>query len=264
VLGLAEKVFIADAIAAKINPLFARLAAGETLSVADAWVAVLGFTFQIFFDFAGYTDMAIGLALMFGFVLPENFKRPYAAVSLQDFWRRWHMTLSRFLRDYLYIPLGGSRFGLPRQLWALMATMLLGGLWHGAGWTFVIWGGLHGVGLAVGVLWRRLGLALPNVLAIPMTFLFVVVTWVFFRAGSFHQAMSLLTSMLGGAEFGRFKSWEIVATAAAVAVLVPTAQRVSEWFTVRAVWAMAAAFASFLILVRLNQGGSYEFIYFQF
>jgi D-alanyl-lipoteichoic acid acyltransferase DltB (MBOAT superfamily) len=264
ILGLAEKIFIADAIAAKINPLFAQLAAGETLSVADSWVAVLGFTFQIYFDFAGYTDMAIGLALMFGFVLPENFKKPYAAVSLQDFWRRWHMTLSRFLRDYLYIPLGGNRFGLPHQLWALMATMLLGGLWHGAGWTFVMWGGLHGVGLAVGVLWRRLGLSLPSILAIPLTFLFVILTWVFFRAGSFQQATNLLTSMLGGAEFGRFKSWEIVAIAAAVAFVAPTAQRISERITVRAVWAMVAAFASFLILVRLNQGGSYEFIYFQF
>jgi len=264
VLGLAEKIFIADAISAKINPLFARLAAGETLSVADAWVAVLGFTFQIYFDFAGYTDMAIGLALMFGFVLPENFKKPYAATSLQDFWRRWHMTLSRFLRDYLYIPLGGNRFGLPRQLAALMATMLLGGLWHGAGWTFVVWGGLHGLGLAVGVLWRRVGLNLPNLLAIPLTFLFVIVTWVFFRAGSFHQAISLLHSMAGGAEFGRFKSWEIVAIAASVAFFVPTAQRLSEWITFRAIWAVAAAFASFLILVKLNQIGSYEFIYFQF
>jgi alginate O-acetyltransferase complex protein AlgI len=264
VLGLAQKVFIADTLARKVNPLFARVAAGETLSVADAWVAVLGFTFQIFFDFAGYTDMAIGLALMFGYVLPENFKRPYLADSLQDFWRRWHMTLSRFLRDYLYIPLGGSRFGLGRQLAALMATMLLGGLWHGAGWTFVIWGGLHGVGLAAGVLWRRAGLSMPRLLAIPITFLFVVVTWVFFRAGGFDEAISLLRSMAGGAELGRFKGWEPVAIAAAVAFLVPSAQRLADLMTARAVWAAAAALASFLVLVKLNQGGSYEFIYFQF
>ena len=189
VLGLVQKVFIADAIAGKINPLFAKLAAGETLTGSEAWVAILGFTFQIFFDFAGYTDMAIGLALMFGFVLPENFKRPYAAASLQDFWRRWHMTLSRFLRDYLYIPLGGSRSGLAVQLAALMATMLLGGLWHGAGWNFVIWGGLHGVGLAAGVLWRRAGLAMPQALGVVLTFLFVVLTWVFFRSSSFDQAI---------------------------------------------------------------------------
>jgi alginate O-acetyltransferase complex protein AlgI len=268
VLGLAQKVFIADAIAGNINPLFARLAAGETLTVSEAWVAILGFTFQIFFDFAGYTDMAIGLALIFGFVLPENFKRPYAAASLQDFWRRWHMTLSRFLRDYLYIPLGGSRSGLAIQLFALMTTMLLGGLWHGAGWNFVIWGGLHGAGLAAGVLSRRAGLVMPHALGIALTFLFVVVAWVFFRTGTFDQAMSLLTSMAGGAEFGRPKSWEIVAAAAAVAFLVPSAQRLSELLSARAAWsgaaAVAAAAVSFLVLVKLNQPGSYEFIYFQF
>lgn len=264
ILGLAEKVLIADTIAETINPLFDRLAAGETLTVADSWVAVLGFTFQIFFDFAGYTDMAIGLALVFGFVLPENFNRPYAADSLQEFWRRWHMTLSRFLRDYLYIPLGGNRFGLPRQLWALMATMLLGGLWHGAGWTFVIWGGLHGLGLAVGVLWRRLGFAMPRLLAIPMTFLFVVVTWVFFRVGSFDQAISLLKSMVGGTELGRLEGWKIVATAAAVAFLLPDAKRLSAMLPAQKVWAGAAAVASVYILVRLNQNRNYEFIYFQF
>ena len=264
VLGLVQKVFIADAIAGKINPLFAKLAAGETLTGSEAWVAILGFTFQIFFDFAGYTDMAIGLALMFGFVLPENFKRPYAAASLQDFWRRWHMTLSRFLRDYLYIPLGGSRSGLAVQLAALMATMLLGGLWHGAGWNFVIWGGLHGVGLAAGVLWRRAGLAMPQALGVVLTFLFVVLTWVFFRSSSFGQATSLLSSLAGGAEFGRPKSWEIVAIAAAVAFFVPSAQRLSELLTARAAWSAAAAVASFLVLVKLNQLGSYEFIYFQF
>ena len=264
VLGLGEKIFLADGIAAKVNPLFARLAQGEALSFADSWVAVLGFTFQIFFDFAGYTDMAIGLALMFGFALPENFNRPYMATSLQDFWRRWHMTLSRFLRDYLYIPLGGNRFGLARQLWAVMATMLLGGLWHGAGWTFVIWGGLHGAGLATGVLWRRMGLSMPGFTALPLTFAFVVVTWVFFRAGDFHQAISLLTSMTGGAERGVFKSWEIVAIAAVIAFILPKAQRLADLLTARSSWAVAAAIASFLILVKLNQSGSYEFIYFQF
>ena len=264
VLGLGEKIFLADGIATRINPHFARLAQGETLSVADAWIAVLGFTFQIFFDFAGYTDMAIGLALMFGFVLPENFNRPYAATSLQDFWRRWHMTLSRFLRDYLYIPLGGNRLGLARQLWALMVTMLLGGLWHGAGWTFVIWGGLHGVGLAAGVLWRRAGLKLPAILAWPLTFAFVVLTWVFFRAGNLHQALGLLTSMLGDAERGVLKGWEIVAISAAIAFILPKAQRFADLLTPRSLFAVTTALASVLILVKLNQSRSYEFIYFQF
>ena len=119
-------------------------AEGKAVTVVEAWQATLGFTFQIYFDFSGYTDMALGLALLFGIVLPQNFDVPYRAVSLQDFWRRWHMTLSRFLRDYLYIPLGGSRHGLAVQVWALFATMALGGLWHGAGLTFVAWGVAHG------------------------------------------------------------------------------------------------------------------------
>ncbi len=264
IIGLAEKIFIADGIARKINPLFEKVAAGETLTTAEAWVAMLGFTFQIFFDFAGYTDMAIGLALMFGFVLPENFKKPYSAASLQDFWRRWHMTLSRFLRDYLYIPLGGSRFGLVQQIAALMATMLLGGLWHGAGWNFIIWGGLHGAGLVAGVLWRRAGMTMPYALGVVLTFLFVVVTWVFFRAGTFGEAASILGSMAGAAEFGRLKGWELIALAAVIAIFLPTAQRLADLATERAALAAAAALATFLTLVQLNQGRSYEFIYFQF
>src|SRR5690606_25198832 len=126
-----------------------KAAAGDALNLAEGWAAAASFAVQIFFDFAGYSTMAIGLALMLGFVLPLNFDRPYRAVSIRDFWRRWHMTLSRFLRDYLYIPLGGNRKGPARQALAVAVTMLLGGLWHGAAWTFVAWGALHGAGLAV-------------------------------------------------------------------------------------------------------------------
>ncbi|WP_287069362.1 MBOAT family protein, partial [Methylobacterium sp.] len=143
-VGLAKKVFLGDPLAAYVNPVFQAAAAGKVVSVAEAWQAVLGFTFQIYFDFSGYTDMALGIALLFGIVLPQNFDVPYRATSLTDFWRRWHMTLSRFLRDYLYIPMGGNRHGLPVQLGALFATMSLGGLWHGAGLTFVAWGAAHG------------------------------------------------------------------------------------------------------------------------
>ncbi len=149
-VGLAKKVFLGDPLASYVNPVFQAAAQGHAISVADAWQATLGFTFQIYFDFSGYTDMALGIALMFGLVLPQNFDAPYRATSLQDFWRRWHMTLSRFLRDYLYIPFGGNRYGLPRQLGALFATMTLGGLWHGAGLTFLAWGALHGAGLGAG------------------------------------------------------------------------------------------------------------------
>ena len=165
VFGLAKKVFLGDPLAAYVNPIFENAAQGQAVSFVEAWQATLGFTFQIYFDFSGYTDMALGLALMFGIVLPQNFDVPYRAVSLQDFWRRWHMTLSRFLRDYLYIPLGGSRNGLAVQMFALFATMTLGGLWHGAGLTFVAWGVAHGLGLVAGVLWRRGGLSMPTLSA---------------------------------------------------------------------------------------------------
>ena len=150
-IGLAEKLLFADSFARIAEPIFHASLAGP-VPLMDAWRGALAFGLQIFFDFGGYSNMAIGVGLMFGVLLPQNFDRPYRATSLQDFWRRWHMTLSRFLRDYLYIPLGGSRHGLPRQMWALIVTMVLGGLWHGAGWTFIIWGALHGFGQAVAVL----------------------------------------------------------------------------------------------------------------
>jgi D-alanyl-lipoteichoic acid acyltransferase DltB (MBOAT superfamily) len=174
-----------------------------TASGPEAWLAIYGFSVQIYCDFSGYTDMAIGLAMLLGIRLPNNFSRPYAASSIIDFWRRWHITLSRFLRDYLYIPLGGNRKGPARRHVNLFATMLLGGLWHGAGWTFVIWGGLHGVYLIVNHAWQgirgRLGFTgvspVGRVAARALTFVVVVVAWVFFRAQSFGAAATMLNSM---------------------------------------------------------------------
>ena len=180
--GLAKKVLIGDPLAEYANPVFAAAAAGKVVTMAEAWQATLAFTFQIYFDFSGYTDMALGLALLFGIVLPQNFDAPYRAASIQDFWRRWHMTLSRFLRDYLYIPLGGSRHGLPMQVWALFATMALGGLWHGAGLTFVAWGVAHGLALIVGAVLAARRLPMPAALGWLLTFLFVMLCWVLFRA----------------------------------------------------------------------------------
>ncbi len=164
-IGLAKKVLLGDGLATAVNPIFEAATQGHAPSVTEAWRATLGFCFQIYFDFSGYTDMALGIGLLFGIVLPQNFAVPYRSLSIQDFWRRWHMTLSRFLRDYLYIPLGGNRLGLPVQLGALLVTMTLGGLWHGASLTFVAWGLLHGAGLGAEVLWRRAGLAMPKALA---------------------------------------------------------------------------------------------------
>ena len=207
ILGLFKKVVLADAFGSYARPAFAA-AGTNSLTFFEGWGAALSYTLQIYFDFSGYSDMAIGLALMIGIQLPMNFHSPYKARNIADFWRRWHMTLSRFLRDYLYIPLGGNRKGSARQHVNLMLTMLLGGLWHGAGWTFVVWGGLHGLYLTVFHAWRRhvgrAGWSMPaalrslaSALSWLLTFLLVVVAWVFFRADSFTAATSILQSMAG-------------------------------------------------------------------
>ena len=260
ILGLAKKVFVSDPLAEYVNPVFAKAAAGATIPTLDAWQATLGFTFQIYFDFSGYTDMALGMALMLGIVLPQNFDRPYAATSLQDFWRRWHMTLSRFLRDYLYI----RRNGLGVQVGALFATMALGGLWHGAGLTFIAWGVAHGLGLGAGVLWRRAGLRMPAMAGWMLTILFVMFTWVLFRAPSFDAALRIYEGMMGFAPTGETFKWRAIALAAAVACLGPT-----TWTAIQRVpprrW-IAVGFAVVLVAVLLQIGDSanYEFIYFQF
>ncbi|MBA4220742.1 MAG: acyltransferase [Methylobacterium sp.] len=263
-IGLAKKVLIGDPLSEYANPVFAAAAAGDVVSMAQAWQGTLAFTFQIYFDFSGYTDMALGLALLFGIVLPQNFNAPYRATSLQDFWRRWHMTLSRFLRDYLYIPLGGSRHGLPLQLWALFATMALGGLWHGAGLNFVAWGVAHGVVLAIGVLWRRAGLPMPKLLGWALTFLFVAVCWVLFRATSFDAALAIYKAMLGFSPVGTGFKWRAFLPAIAVAMIGPTA-----WAAVHkappARWlAVLTAILFVLVLFKIGDDANYEFIYFQF
>ena len=195
-IGLFKKVIIADNLAGTATPIFQFAADGSgALTMGEAWVGALAYTFQIYFDFSGYSDMAIGISYLFGLKLPLNFNSPYKASSIIDFWRRWHMTLSRFLRDYLYIPLGGNRKGPSRRYVNLMITMLLGGLWHGAGITFVLWGILHGLYLCVNNAWialrKKLGLRpLPKFIAITITFIAVVFAWVPFRAGNFELASS--------------------------------------------------------------------------
>jgi alginate O-acetyltransferase complex protein AlgI len=197
-IGLFKKTCLADGI----QPLVA-LAFGPTLPSFDqAWIGALAYTFQLYFDFSGYSDMAIGISLMFGIFLPLNFNSPYKATSIIDFWRRWHMTLSRFLRDYLYIPLGGNRHGTLLRCVNLMLTMALGGLWHGAAWTFVAWGALHGMYLCINHAWSNFGPRVAprfegaaNVAALILTFLSVVVAWVLFRADSMTSALSILSRM---------------------------------------------------------------------
>ncbi len=195
-VGLVKKMVIADSVGGFAAQRFARAAAGEHLEAMVAWLTALAYHLQIYFDFSAYCEMAMGISLLFGIRFPANFDSPYQSRSIIDFWRRWHMTLSRFLRDYLYIPLGGNRHGEARRLANLIIVMLLGGLWHGAAWTFVLWGGLHGLYLVVNHTWDRLGLKLPwGWLALLLTNLAVIVAWVPFRADSIETAASIYRSM---------------------------------------------------------------------
>ncbi|MBD2613431.1 MAG: MBOAT family protein [Nostoc sp. GBBB01] len=205
-LGLFKKVIIADGVSAYSTPIFVAAASGTELDSFEAWRGVLAYTFQLYFDFSGYSDMAIGISRIFGITLPINFDSPYKANSIIDFWRRWHITLSRFLKDYLYIPLGGNRKGETRRYLNLLITMLLGGLWHGASWTFVIWGGLHGCYLIINHLhislkkylsWHNNKQSILEILFYRiLTFLSVVIAWVFFRSESLDGAIIILQSMM--------------------------------------------------------------------
>ena len=192
-IGLFKKVIIADSFAIWATQGFD---VSTTLNMLEAWVTSLSYTFQLYFDFSGYTDMAIGIALLFNIKLPTNFNSPYKATSIQDFWRRWHITLSRFLKDYIYIPLGGNRKSEIRTYTNLFTTFLLGGIWHGAGWTFVLWGALHGIALVINRFWQKLGFRMHTLLAWFITFNFLNVAWVFFRATSFDSAMKVLRGMV--------------------------------------------------------------------
>ena len=204
-IGLFKKAILADGVAHYVGPVFDAAEHGATPLFFEAWGGALAYTFQLYFDFSGYCDMAIGLSWMIGIALPLNFNSPYKATSITDFWRRWHMTLSRFLRDYLYIALGGNRRGRARRYVNLFATMTIGGFWHGAGWTFLVWGGLHGAYLVINHAWQavqgRLGLRLPwrigTVASWLLTFVAVVVGWVFFRADSLAGAGRMLAGMAG-------------------------------------------------------------------
>jgi alginate O-acetyltransferase complex protein AlgI len=208
-VGLFKKTVIADSVAGYATPIFAAADHGETISFLLAWQASLAYTLQLYFDFSGYSDMAMGLSQMFNVKLPMNFFSPYKAISIADFWRRWHISLGRFLRNYLYIPLGGSRQGEMRRYFNLLITMILGGLWHGASWTFVLWGGLHGIYLCIDHGWRRFlkqrgwafELRSHQWLARLLTLLAVIVSWVLFRATTLSGASQILWGMFGGNGF---------------------------------------------------------------
>lgn len=198
IIGLFKKVVIADNMGEIADPIFDAAAMGTALTLIEVWLGVLSYTLQIYFDFSGYSDMAAGLAALFGVKMPVNFLSPYKSADISEFWRRWHITLSRFLRDYLYIPLGGNRKGVFRRYLNLMVTMLLGGLWHGANWTFVIWGGLHGAFLVLHQVWQKISpFRLPRMAGVFLTFLAVMVAWIFFRAENADTAFRMIHAMTG-------------------------------------------------------------------
>jgi alginate O-acetyltransferase complex protein AlgI len=275
-LGLFMKIVLADVIMA--GPSDQVFGAAQLLNGLDAWVGVLAFSGQIFFDFAGYSTCAIGVAACLGFYLPDNFRYPYAAVGFSDFWQRWHISLSSWLRDYLYIPLGGNRKG-PRLTYAnLLFTMLIGGLWHGAAWTFVVWGGLHGLYLMAERLlkgafrappWLKTGMAQFGLGL--FTFFLVNITWVFFRATDFSGAWRLLQAMFGGAPEGA----KILYTLNILLVLLVVAGMVAAHWIMRnrsvlgvagqsPAWATGISWAGMLLLILWAQKTSESFIYFQF
>ena len=276
VVGIFQKIVLADGVLAPVSDKV--FGAKELLAPLDAWVGTLAFSGQIFFDFAGYTTTAIGASLALGFSLIDNFRSPYAAIGFSDFWRRWHISLSTWLRDYLYVPLGGNRKGPTRTYINLMLTMLLGGLWHGAAWTFVVWGGLHGLYLCVERFLReRIGhmpvwKTVPAKIALALlTYFLVNLTWVFFRAQDFPTAWRLIGSMLlfqgGGGPL--LTTWFIVSTAAVIGTMLVVHWRMrhrtlhDEVARMPAV-AVGVAWGLMLFLIAIAQGGSNAFIYFQF
>lgn len=264
-VGLAKKVLLADALAKVSDPLFASVAS-RTLNFGEAWTAMLAFSFQLFLDFSAYTEMAIGTALLFGLVLPENFRRPYLAADLRDFWQRWHISLSRFIRDYLYIPLGGSRHGTSRYVLATLASMGICGLWHGAGWTYVVWGLWHGVGLIICRGWQSLKRPLPAFAGWLITMIFVAFGWVIFRAATFSDAHSIFMSLLGGhGVTGALIKPKLLVYAALASALIPSAHEIKDGILKPdPAWAILGASLAVYALLETGIGAPVNFIYFQF
>jgi len=267
-IGLCKKVLIADSLAAIVDPAYSSAATDGMLTFTTAWLAAFAFSWQIYFDFSGYSDMAIGLGMMFGYKLPVNFNAPYRSKSLQEVWQRWHMTLSRFLRDYLFMPMARNRHLVHPAVFAVLVTMFIGGLWHGAAWTFAIWGLAHGVGLLINAGFTRAGLRLPRGMGWALTLLFWVEITVLFRADSFSTATVFWQAMhdLSGV-FTRPDAEELMLVVAAgiAAVLGPTSQKIALERLVPNRWyAVAAGLVLVVVLVHVGGGGEEEFFYFQF
>lgn len=276
-MGLFKKVVIADYLSPFVAMGFDTM---PELTFAQAWFTSLAYTIQLYFDFSGYCDMAMGLAKMFNINLPINFNSPYKALNIQDFWRRWHITLSRFLRDYLYIPLGGNRRGYSRALANVFVVFLIGGLWHGAAWTFVIWGALHGLANVVWRLWRKTNLQMKKWLAWFITFNFVNVAWVFFRANSFADAKKVLMSMFDfGAVFGAMNlkafgsgtsgAFVLVILLIVCCVMLPNSMQLMKKVNITSKksafwWGFGLAVLAMVIFIKMIVIPYTEFIYFNF
>lgn len=268
-LGLAKKLLIADGLGQWANRAFDGQG---ILTTTDAWLGTLAYTFQLYFDFSGYSDMAIGLALLFGFTFPINFNSPYKATSIQDFWRRWHITLSDFIRDYIYIRLGGNRNGPARTYFNLVITMVLGGIWHGAGFTFILWGLMHGLGLAANRLWNRMGFAMGNLTGWFLTFLFVIHAWVLFRARDLGDAMRMFRGMYDGLVLDPAAAEVAGTTMKALGIAIgtiataPSVLPLHGWVVVAAVMGIALAAPNTLELARRSREGSAvrQLVYFAF
>ncbi|RXJ90609.1 membrane-bound O-acyltransferase family protein [Arcobacter sp. CECT 8983] len=264
-IGLFKKVVIADTFAIWATNGFDI---APTLNFFEAWATSLSYTFQLYFDFSGYTDMAIGIALLFNIKLPINFNSPYKALDIQDFWRRWHITLSRFLRDYVYIPLGGNRISSFRTYVNLLATFIIGGLWHGAGWTFIFWGFLHGMALVINRLWQTLNIKLPKIIAWFITFNFVNIAWVFFRAREWDDAIKVLSGMVNFSDFELINPIWLVTIIISVFVVLffnNSMNYINNRFQFSKKIAIFTSFLFFCSFVAIRLlGGQSEFLYFNF
>lgn len=265
-IGLFKKVIIADTFAIWATQGFD---VATTLNLFDAWATSLSYTFQLYFDFSGYTDMAIGAALLFNIKLPINFNSPYKATSIQDFWGRWHITLGRFLRDYIYIPLGGNKKGSTRIYINLMTTFIIGGLWHGAGWTFLFWGALHGGGLVIHRYWSNLGLKMNPILAWVVTFNFVNISWVFFRAKEVEDSIKVLRGMFGlnGINENLFYIFDFKFIFILVGFIIVLYLNNSNNLKVNfsnVLHMLTFSFMVFISFLVMFMGGNSEFLYFNF
>lgn len=267
VIGLFKKVVIADTLAPSVNLIFTH---ANELNFVEAWIGALGYTLQLYFDFSGYSEMAVGLGMMLNFRLPINFNSPYKATSIIDFWRRWHITLSEFLKNYLYIPLGGNRHGEFLKMRNLFLTMFLGGLWHGAGWTFIIWGALHGMYLMINHQWKKLNIKLYRWFSWGITFLSVVIAWVFFKADTVHTALLFIKAMFKfemvdltglGYGIGKTEIGYLLISFFWALYLKNTQERISD-FKPNINWLLITVVLLFVSLWKMNQ--KTEFLYFQF